>query len=65
MQCVTGKATYTYATAAYKARRASARYDTPMDHYRCRACGGWHVGSVVPQPKPLQTIRNNHNFRLL
>ena len=65
MQCPTGKAAFGYATAAYKARRASARYDQPMQHYRYATCIGWHIGSFIPKPRPLQTIRNNHDWRLL
>lgn len=64
MQCINGKTAYSYATAAHKARRASARYDSPMASYKCRDCGAWHVGNAMPQqPKQLKTIANNHEWR--
>ena len=65
MQCPTAKATYGYVQARFRAVLASRKHDKPMQHYRCALCGGWHVGSLVPTPKPLRTIRNNHNWRLL
>lgn len=65
MQCATAKATYGYVQARCHAVIASRKYDQPMQHYRCALCSGWHVGSFVPMPKPLRTIRNNHNWRLL
>lgn len=65
MQCPTGKSAYSYVQARYRASVSSRRHDQPMQHYRCATCGCWHVGSFVPAPKPLRTIRNNHDFRLL
>lgn len=34
-------------TAQAIAKRANRRQDTRLNAYRCPACGGWHVGSLV------------------
>jgi hypothetical protein len=32
-----------------------------LQAYRCRACRGWHVGRLAPQPIPLPSIPLNSN----
>ena len=60
MPCGTGKAGHTHAQLA---KRASRKYEQPMQAYRCVQCGAWHVGSHTHKARPLRQINNNHELR--
>jgi len=66
MQCPTGKAPFTKFEIAEKARKRSRNsHGKPMSTYRCAVCGALHLGSPSRAKRPLKTIRNNHQLRVL
>ena len=65
MQCITGKASHPYSTAKKLAKKASRTYESPMLHYKCTQCTGWHVGSATHKARALQILYTNHDWRAL
>jgi hypothetical protein len=43
---VSGKARLTKSVAKSTAKRQSAKAAGNLQAYKCRACGGWHVGNL-------------------
>ena len=65
MPCPTSKVQHSYSAAKRLAARASRTYETPMQAYRCTACGAWHVGSTTHKPQPMRWVRNDHELRFV
>lgn len=63
MECPTGKVIHTLKTAQAAAKRARRRTETALAPYRCKHCGGWHVGQTGGLKKPVKKIYNNHQPR--
>lgn len=62
--CPTGKEQHDYTRAKRLASRASTTHERPMQHYKCRVCGAWHVGGFMPRHKPLPLITSGqHDWR--
>ena len=60
--CPTQKVQHSYTDAKRLAKRASRSYEQPMEAYRCKTCGCWHVGSRTHMAAPMRLISNNHSM---
>ena len=63
MDCPSGKVTHTLQTAKEASQRARRRTESPLAPYRCKECGGWHVGQNTGMQRRVKTIYDNHRMR--
>lgn len=57
--CPTGKAKLTAQLAKERAKKSSGRYSQAMTPYRCKECGGWHIGQPTKKRAPIPFKRRH------